>query len=169
MVEFLEIRDGIKILGIDPGLQVTGYGLIERKNGKPFHLLHGEIKGSKHCKFSRSLLHIYQELTALIRDQKPHILAVEDVFYGRNIKSLVKQAQVRGVTILAGSSENLSIVEYSPLEIKSAVVGYGRAEKQQVQKMVQVILNLKEMAPPDASDALAVAICHMHSRKETSL
>lgn len=169
MVEFLEIRDGIKILGIDPGLQVTGYGLIERKKGKPVHILHGEIKESKHCKFSKSLLHIYQELVTLVRDQKPHILAVEDVFYGKNIKSLVKQAQVRGVTILAGSSENLPVFEYSPLEVKSAVVGYGRAEKHQVQKMVQAILNLKEMAPPDASDALAIAICHLHSGKETSL
>jgi len=169
LAEFAEIREGTKILGIDPGLQVTGYGLIERKNGKPFHLLHGEIKGRRQHKFSESLSHIHQELVALIREQKPHILAVEDVFYGKNIKSLVKQAHVRGVTILAGSSENLSIFEYSPLEIKSAVVGYGRAEKHQVQKMVQAILNLTETAPPDASDALAVAICHLHSRKETTL
>lgn len=165
----MEIRDGIKILGIDPGLQATGYGLIERKNGKPVHLLHGEIKGSKRCKFSKSLLHIYQELMVLIREQKPHALAVEDVFYGKNIKSLVKQAQVRGVIILTGSSEDLPVFEYSPLEVKSAVVGYGRAEKQQVQKMVQAILSLKETAPPDASDALAIAICHLHSRKEISL
>jgi crossover junction endodeoxyribonuclease RuvC len=159
----------MKILGIDPGLQVTGYGLIEKKNGSPVHILHGEIKGNKHCKFSESLLRIYQELVALIQERKPHILAVEDVFYGKNIKSLVKQAQVRGVTILAGSSENMPVFEYSPLEIKSAVVGYGRADKYQVQKMVQAILNLKELAPPDASDALAIAICHLHSGKETSL
>jgi crossover junction endodeoxyribonuclease RuvC len=169
LVEFSEIREGVRILGIDPGLQVTGYGLIERKNGNPFHILHGEIKGSKYHKFSESLSHIYQELVTLIRDHGPHILAVEDVFYGKNIKSLVKQAQVRGVTILAGSSEKLPVYEYSPLEVKSAVVGYGRAEKHQVQKMVQAILHLKELAPPDASDALAIAICHLHSRKETSL
>jgi crossover junction endodeoxyribonuclease RuvC len=169
LAEFLEIRDGIKILGIDPGLQVTGYGLIEGKNGKPFHILHGEIKGRKDHKLSESLFQIYQELVTLIQDQKPHTLVIEDVFYGKNIKSLIKQAQVRGVAILAGSSEGLPVFEYSPLEVKSAVVGYGRADKHQVQKMVQAILNLKEMAPPDASDALAIAVCHLHSRKETSL
>jgi crossover junction endodeoxyribonuclease RuvC len=157
----------MKILGIDPGFHVTGYGLIEKVKGKPVHILHGEIKLPKNEILSDCLLRIHRKLIEIIQENQPQALAVEDIFYGKNIKSLIKQAQVRGVTILAGAEAGVPVFEYSPLEVKSAVVGYGRAEKHQVQKMVQAILNLPEMPPADASDALAVAVCHMNSQKET--
>ena len=159
----------MKILGIDPGFHVTGYGLIEKVKGKPVHILHGEIKLPKNEILSDCLLRIHRKLSEIIQENQPQALAVEDIFYGKNIKSLIKQAQVRGVTILAGSEAGVPVFEYSPLEVKSAVVGYGRAEKVQVQKMVQAILNLPEMPPADASDALAVAVCHMNSQKETAV
>lgn len=159
----------MKILGIDPGFHVTGYGLIEKVKGKPVHILHGEIKLPKNEILSDCLLRIHRKLIEIIQENQPQALAVEDIFYGKNIKSLIKQAQVRGVTILAGSEAGVPVFEYSPLEVKSAVVGYGRAEKLQVQKMVQAILSLPEMPPADASDALAVAICHMNSQKETTV
>jgi len=92
-------------------------------------------------------------------------MAIENIFYGKNIRSLIKQGHVRGVAILAGADGGVPIYEYSPLEIKKAVVGYGRAEKGQVQRMVRAILKLPELPPPDAADALAVAICHVHFRK----
>lgn len=159
----------MKILGIDPGFHVTGYGLIEKVKGKPVHILHGEIKLPKNEILSDCLLRIHRKLIEIIQENQPQALAVEDIFYGKNIKSLIKQAQVRGVTILAGSEAGVPVFEYSPLEVKSAVVGYGRAEKLQVQKMVQAILSLSEMPPADASDALAVAICHMNSQKEKTV
>jgi crossover junction endodeoxyribonuclease RuvC len=159
----------MKILGIDPGFHVTGYGLIEKVKGKPVYILHGEIKLPPKEILSDCLLRIHRKLIEIIQQNQPQAVAVEDIFYGKNIKSLIKQAQVRGVTILAGSEEGVPVFEYSPLEVKSAVVGYGRAEKFQVQKMVQAILNLPEMPPADASDALAVAVCHMNSQKETTV
>jgi crossover junction endodeoxyribonuclease RuvC len=96
-------------------------------------------------------------------------VAIEDIFYGKNVKSLIKQGHVRGVALLAASRSGLPVHEYSPLEVKKAVVGYGRAEKQQVQVMIQAILCLKEILPEDASDALAVAICHTNTKKEAVL
>ncbi len=155
----------MKILGIDPGFHVTGYGLIEKVKGQPVHILHGEIKLPRNEILSGGLLRIHRILIDIIRENKPQALAVEDIFYGKNIKSLIKQAHVRGVTILAGAEEGVPVFEYSPLEVKSAVVGYGRAEKVQVQKMIQAILNLPEPPPTDASDALAVAVCHMNFQK----
>ncbi|MBN1546398.1 MAG: crossover junction endodeoxyribonuclease RuvC [Syntrophaceae bacterium] len=157
----------MKILGIDPGFHVTGYGLIEKIKGKPVHVLHGEIKLPRNEILSGGLTRIYGKLIEIIREQQPQALAVEDIFYGKNIKSLIKQAHVRGVTILAGSEQGVPVFEYTPLEVKSAVVGYGRAEKFQVQKMIQAILNLPAPLPADASDALAVAVCHMNFQKET--
>ncbi len=157
----------MKILGIDPGFHVTGYGLIEKIKGNPVHVLHGEIKLPRNEILSGGLMRIYRKLAEIIQAYQPQALAVEDIFYGKNIKSLIKQAHVRGVTILAGSTEGVPVFEYSPLEVKSAVVGYGRAEKVQVQKMVQAILKLPEQPPADASDALAVAICHLNFQKGT--
>jgi len=159
----------MKILGIDPGFHVTGYGLIEKVKGLPVHILHGEIKLPRNEILSGALLRIHGKLIDIIHENKPQALAVEDIFYGKNIKSLIKQAHVRGVTILAGVEEGVPVFEYSPLEVKRAVVGYGRAEKFQVQKMIQAILGLPEPPPADASDALAVAVCHMNFQKGTSV
>ena len=153
------------VLGIDPGSQTTGYGVVEKKRQGITHITHGEIKANKKEVFSTSLKNIYNNLNDVINHSSPDSIALEDIFYGRNIKSLIKLGHVRGVAILAASQNNIPMFEYTPLEVKKAVVGYGRAEKSQVQKMVKAILKLNELPPADASDALAVAICHVNFLK----
>jgi crossover junction endodeoxyribonuclease RuvC len=154
------------ILGIDPGSHITGYGVIDKKGNYLRHILHGEIKLRKDSLLSTVLSSIYQQLSAVIADNGPQAIALEDIFYGKNVRSLIKQAHVRGVIIFAGVSSSIPVFEYSPLEVKKAVVGYGRAEKRQVQIMVKAILKLPTLPPPDAADALAVAICHANFLKE---
>jgi crossover junction endodeoxyribonuclease RuvC len=163
------VRDGIfirvRILGIDPGRRKTGYAVVEKHRRGFFYVMYGEIGLDKHVFLSGSLKAIYERLLEVIGETQPDCMAVEDVFYGKNVKSLIRQSHVRGVVILAGAHSGMPIFEYSPLEIKKAVVGYGRAEKSQVQKMVQAMLNLTELPPPDAADAMAVAICHANFLK----
>jgi len=156
----------LRILGIDPGSHVTGYGIIEKKGNYLQHVLHGEIKPKKDSPLSATLIFVYQQLSAVISQTAPQAIALENIFYGKNVRSLIKQAQVRGVVIFAGADKGLDVFEYSPLEIKKAVVGYGRAEKRQVQVMVKAILKLPELPPADAADALATAICHANFLKE---
>ena len=112
---------------------------------------------------------IYDGILEVIHQSSPDVIAIEDIFYGKNIKSLIRQAEARGVIILAGSHGRMPIYEYTPLEIKKAVVGYGRAEKNQIQNMVKAILHLYEDPPVDAADALAVAICHINFIKVLSI
>jgi len=131
--------------------------------------MHGEIRQSGKAPLSTCLVKIYNDLLEIIGDSLPDAIAIEDIFYGSNIKSLIKQGEARGIAILAGSQRGIPIHEYSPLEVKKAVVGYGRAEKVQVQKMVKAILHLSEVPSEDASDALAVAICHIHFLKTVSM
>jgi crossover junction endodeoxyribonuclease RuvC len=154
------------ILGIDPGSHVTGYGIIEKKGNYLRHVLHGEIKAKKESPLSIMLISIYQQLSAVIEQNAPQAIALENIFYGKNVRSLIKQAQVRGVVIFAGADKGIPVFEYSPLEVKKAVVGYGRAEKRQVQIMVKAILKLPVLPPADAADALATAICHANFLKE---
>ena len=154
-----------RVLGIDPGSHVTGYGVVEKVRNDLRWVAHGEIRPEKGGLFSSCLQTIYEGLREAIRQAAPDALAIEDIFYGKNVRSLIKQGHVRGAAILAGNNMASPVFEYSPLEIKKAVVGYGRAEKGQVQQMVRAILNLPELPPPDAADALAVAICHIHHRK----
>lgn len=156
----------MRILGIDPGSHVTGYGIIEKEGNYLRHVIHGEIKAKKESLLSTMLISIYQQLSAVITQTAPQAIALENIFYGKNIRSLIKQAQVRGVVIFAGADKGLNIFEYSPLEVKKAVVGYGRAEKRQVQVMVKAILKLQTLPPADAADALATAICHANFLKE---
>ncbi len=159
----------MRTLGIDPGSRVTGYGIVEQAGGRIVRVDHGEIRIKKGEPFTRCLSRIFDELNEVIGRTKPDAVAIEDIFYGKNVKSLIKQGHVRGVALLAASRSGLPVHEYSPLEVKKAVVGYGRAEKQQVQVMVQAILKLGEILPEDASDALAVAICHTNTKKEAVL
>jgi crossover junction endodeoxyribonuclease RuvC len=154
-----------RVLGIDPGSRVTGYGVVENTANGLRCILHGEIKPVRGASLSVCLQTICGGIQEVIRRTAPEALSIENIFYGKNIKSLIKQGHVRGVAILAGADGGLPVHEYSPLEIKKAVVGYGRAEKEQVQMMVRAILKLPELPPPDAADALAVAICHIHFRK----
>jgi len=129
-------------------------------------VLYGEIKPKKDSPLSATLIYVYQQLSAVISQTAPEAIALENIFYGKNVRSLIKQAQVRGVAIYAGADKNIDVFEYSPLEIKKAVVGYGRAEKRQVQVMVRAILKLPELPPADAADALATAICHANFFKD---
>lgn len=155
----------MRVLGIDCGTEYTGYGVVELcHDGKLFCLTCGAIKLSPREPMAGRLSIIFDRLGAIIVEHRPERVAIEDVFYALNVKSALKLGQVRGVAMLAASSAGLEVAEYSPLSIKSAVVGYGRAEKQQVQHMVTRLLNLAEIPePPDAADALAIAICHLHT------
>ena len=155
----------MRVLGIDCGTEYTGYGVVELcRDGKLICLTCGAIKLSPREPMPDRLSTIFDQLGAIIVEHRPDRVAIEDVFYALNVKSALKLGQVRGVAMLAASSAGLEVAEYSPLSIKSAVVGYGRAEKQQVQHMVTRLLNLTEIPePPDAADALAIAICHLHT------
>lgn len=155
----------MRVLGIDCGGEYTGYGVVEiHANGKLRCLACGAIKLSPREALPRRLSRIFTQLGAIIAEHRPEQVAIEDVFYALNVKSALKLGQVRGVAMLAAAAAGLEVAEYSPLTIKSSVVGYGRAEKQQVQHMVTRLLELSEPPQPmDASDALALAICHLHT------
>jgi len=155
----------MRVLGIDCGTEYTGYGIVElRADDSLVYLDCGAIKLSPREAMSTRLSRISVRLHELIVEHHPDRVAIEDVFYSANVKSALKLGQVRGVAMLAAATAGLEVAEYSPLSIKSAVVGYGRAEKQQVQQMVTRLLKLGQ-APesPDAADALAIAICHLHT------
>jgi crossover junction endodeoxyribonuclease RuvC len=155
----------MRVLGIDCGGEYTGYGVVEMyADGKLCCLTCGAIKLSLREALPRRLSRIYLQLGAIISEYRPEEVAIEDVFYALNVKSALKLGQVRGVAMLAAAAAGLEVAEYSPLTIKSSVVGYGRAEKHQVQHMVTRLLELSSPPEPmDASDALAIAICHLHS------
>ena len=155
----------MRVLGIDCGTEYTGYGVVEQAESGELHcLVVGAICVSPRDPMPRRLERIYSELSDLIARHRPEMVAIEDVFYAVNVKSALKLGQVRGVAMLAAAVAGLEVCEYAPLAIKSAVVGYGRAEKQQVQQMVTALLRLPEVPrSPDAADALAIAICHLHS------
>ncbi len=155
----------MRVLGIDCGTQFTGYGVVEiDPDSRLSCLACGAIKLSLRDPMAERLSHIFTQLGEIIRRHQPDEAAIEGVFYALNVKSALKLGQVRGVAMLAASAAGLQVAEYAPLTIKSAVVGYGRAEKEQVQHMVMQLLNLDELPPsPDAADALAIAICHLHT------
>ncbi len=156
----------MRILGIDPGSHVTGYGVIDKSGNYLRHVVHGEIKARGNSLLSEVLMDIFRELSAVIAENNPQVVSLENIFYGKNVRSLIRQAQVRGVVIYACADRGLPVFEYSPLEVKKAVVGYGRAEKRQVQIMVKAILKLEAPPPADAADALAAAICQANFMKE---
>jgi len=155
----------MRVLGIDCGTEYTGYGVVELEgSGRLVCLISGAIKLSAREPLPLRLSRISEGLAEIIREHQPDNVAIEDVFYALNVKSALKLGQVRGVAMLAAASAGLEVAEYSPLSIKSAVVGYGRAEKHQVQHMVRQLLELEEIPEPaDAADALAIAICHLHT------
>ena len=155
----------MRVLGIDCGTEYTGYGIVELlADHRLLYVDCGAIKLSPREPMSKRLALINTRLQQLIAEHHPDRAAIEDVFYAVNVKSALKLGQVRGVAMLAAATAGLEVAEYSPLSIKSAVVGYGKAEKHQVQQMVMRLLNL-DQAPesPDAADALAIAICHLHT------
>ncbi len=155
----------MRVLGIDCGGEYTGYGIVEQTpDNELCHIVCGAIRLDPRVPLPARLNQIFNELRSLIGLHSPDVAAIEEVFYAVNAKSALKLGQVRGVAMLAVASCGLEVAEYAPLAIKSAVVGYGRAEKSQVQQMVARLLKLPALPEPlDASDALAIAICHLHT------
>ena len=157
------------ILGIDPGSRITGYGLVSKEGNRLIHIDNGAIFTQSAKDFPQRLQQIFAGLSAIIEQYRPEAVAVESVFLAKNAQSALKLGQARGAAIVAAVCVGLSVFEYSALQVKQAVVGSGRAEKQQVQHMIKVLLNLPEVAQEDASDALAVAVCHAHSAGMNSI
>ncbi len=156
----------MRILGIDPGLGTTGYGIIEKQGENLKYLTFGGISKSAKANFTQNLLAIYQKIHQIILEFEPDCCAVENIFYHQNKKTAIVMGHVRGVAMLAAAQSGIPIHEYSPREVKLSIVGLGAASKPQVQAMVKNILRMTEVPQPeDAADALAVAICHIHRMK----
>jgi crossover junction endodeoxyribonuclease RuvC len=154
----------MRIIGIDPGTGILGFGIIESKNSKSLLVDAGVIRTPVKEDDAVRLQTIYEELSDIIAQTKPVEMVVEKLFFAQNVTTAMTVAQARGVVLLAGMQAGLKISEYTPLQIKQALTGYGRAEKKQMQEMVRVLLGLKTMPQPDdCADALAAAICHSMS------
>lgn len=155
----------MRVLGLDPSLQSTGFGLVENEGEKLQAVAYGIIKPEPRAEFHHRLNEIRTELEKIIEQFAPDEVAIENPFYARNVRTAISLGQVRGAVLVALASRNRPLFEYSALEIKKAVTGYGQAEKDQVQRMVKVLLNLEDdRMSLDASDALAAAICHLNNR-----
>jgi crossover junction endodeoxyribonuclease RuvC len=154
----------VRVFGIDPGSERTGYGCVETDRGVARLVVCGAITALPDDPFPRRLERIHRELARLLSGCLPDCVAIEELFHAANVRSALKLGHARGVAVLAAVEAGCPVVEYTPAEVKRAVVGYGRAEKQQVQQMVRLLLGLaRPPSPHDAADALAVAICHLHS------
>jgi len=152
------------ILGIDPGLAIVGWGVIEYKNARFRTIAYGSVQTPAGTRTEERLRRIFDGIGELIQRYKPDAVAVEELFFNTNITTGIRVAEARGVILLAAERAGVSIYEYTPLQVKQAVVGYGRAEKKQVITMVTMLLGLpKPPKPDDTADALAIAICHAHS------
>jgi crossover junction endodeoxyribonuclease RuvC len=151
----------IRTIGVDPGSRFTGYGIVEGDGFKLKHIHHGTLKLPAARPLSDRLMIIFDELNASIREYRPEFMAVEEVFFAKNVKSALSLGQARGAVILAGVSSGLSIHEYSALRIKQSVAGYGRAAKEQVAGMIRRLFRIDTDLEPNAADALAVAVCHI--------
>ena len=150
------------VLGVDPGSRVSGYGLVEKKNDQMTCIHEGTISSSGKIPFYERIYKIFHSVTEIMTLYRPQELAIEDIFFAKNVKSAMKIGHARGAVLIAAAQNGIKIFEYTPLEIKKSVVGYGRASKEQVSSMVQIILELKTQPALDASDALATAICHLN-------
>lgn len=155
----------LRILGVDPGTWRTGAGLVEI-SGSRFRLLHAEvITVTQKIPLAQRLLIIFRSLNGMIREYRPDVLALENIFYHKNLRAMIKIGEARAAAMLSASEQGIPVVEYLPTEVKQAVTGNGRASKEQIQHMVARLLDLQEKAAFDASDALAVAICHAHGMR----
>ena len=155
----------MRIIGIDPGYAIMGWGILDLKGNKFSVVDYGSITTDAGVDAAKRLQHIYDELGAIIAKYQPEEAAIEELFFNNNAKTVILVGEARGIAVLACANAGLEISEYTPLQIKQALVGYGRADKKQVQAMVKAILNLKEVPKPDdTADAVAAAICHGHSR-----
>lgn len=163
-------KDGQQIiLGIDPGYALTGWGVLNKQGQKLKLLEAGCFASDKNLPHPERLWQLWQKTNALIKKYQPNLLAIEELFFFKNLKTALKVAEARGVILTAAHSQKITIQEFTPLQIKQALVGYGRADKNQIQQMVKVILGLKNIiTPDDAADAVAVAITAAHQIKRNS-
>ncbi|MDR0294102.1 MAG: crossover junction endodeoxyribonuclease RuvC [Oscillospiraceae bacterium] len=154
----------MRILGIDPGLAIVGFGVVDGGRHSPAHVRHGVIRTPAGEKLPRRLLMVYEDFCELIGTFKPDALAIEELYFQKNVNTALPVAYSRGVILMTAQRHGLSVAEYSPQQVKLAVTGYGAAEKKQVMEMTRVLLKLKAMPrPDDAADALAVALCHAYT------
>lgn len=154
----------MRILGIDPGIAIVGFGFVDKIGHKLVPVQYGSIQTEAHTEDAVRLQQVYDAMVQLIDKYKPDSVGIEKLFFNRNVTTALTVGQARGVLMLAANQKGLPIGEYTPLQVKQAVVGYGKAEKKQVQEMVRMYLNLSAVPKPDdVADALAVAICHAHS------
>jgi crossover junction endodeoxyribonuclease RuvC len=157
----------MKILGIDPGIAIIGVGLIDYKNKRVSLCSYDCLRTKKGIDTAQRLADLFDKLSKLIKKSRPDLIAVEEIFFFKNLKTAIDVSQARGVILLAAAKQKIKTCEYTPLQVKQALTGYGRADKKQIQQMVKNILALKEIPEPDdAADALAIAICCAHSLRE---
>jgi crossover junction endodeoxyribonuclease RuvC len=154
----------LRILGIDPGIAIVGFGFIDKQGSKVTPVQYGCIQTEAHTPEEERLMHVYEAMVQLIDKYKPDAVAFEKLFFNRNVTTAMSVSQARGVLVLAAAQKGLPIAEYTPMQVKQAIVGYGKAEKRQVQEMTRMFLKLQAIPKPDdVADALSVAICHAHS------
>ena len=158
------------VLGIDPGLATTGYGLVEGDGQRLELVAYGVVRTPAKTPIARRLLQLHDELAEILREYRPDEAAVEELFFSTNARTAIVVGEARGVVILTLAEAGLPVAEYTPLQVKQAITGYGQADKAQVQQMVSLLLNLRYVPQPDdAADALAISVCHHHSAKLAAL
>ena len=160
----------MRILGIDPGYAIVGYAVMDYKNNKFTPLDYGAITTEAGQDFAQRLKYIYDKTCVLINSYNPDYMAIEELFFNTNVKTAIAVGHARGVLILAAQNAGMPVFEYTPLQIKQSVTGYGRADKHQVQQMVKMLAGLSKVpSPDDTADAIAVSICHGHSYRENAI
>jgi crossover junction endodeoxyribonuclease RuvC len=156
----------LRILGVDPGIAITGWAVLDSQPGKVKPVAYACVYTPAHTPVETRLAKLFDEITAIIAEYLPDCMVIEQLFFNQNVTTAITVGEARGVLLLAAARAGLEVAEYTPLQVKQAVVGYGRAEKRQVQEMVRMILGLESIPKPDdAADALAIAICHGHSAR----
>ncbi|MDW7668586.1 MAG: crossover junction endodeoxyribonuclease RuvC [Bacillota bacterium] len=156
----------MRILGVDPGYAISGYAIVDYEGNKFKVVKYGVVRTPSKMQMQKRLNKLFDKYSEIIQTYKPDHMAIEELFFNKNVKTAIAVGQARGVHIVAASQNNVPVYEYTPLQVKQGVVGYGRAEKAQVQEMVKLLLNLKTIPQPDdAADALAISICHAHTNR----
>ena len=163
-------NENLRILGIDPGTATTGWAIVEEKDGKMHPLAYGHISTDPKKSDEERILEISHDLEKIVKKYQPKEAGIEEIFFFKNQKTVITVAQARGAILLTLSQNNVKVASYTPLQVKQALTGYGRAEKKQVQLMTKNILSLTELPKPDdTADAIAIALCHINSRKLNNL
>lgn len=157
------------ILGLDPGSRITGFGLIHKKGNRSEHIENGALYVQSITDYAKRLAHISTEVQRLILTYQVDQVAIENIFYHKSVRAVQKLGEVRGVMMASAALCGKPVFEYTPLQVKSAVTGYGKAQKSQVQVMVRTLLNLKDLAEENASDALGIALCHAHQNSKIQM